>query len=56
MSKGGKKRLDTATVHFGVDVVALEKDEMFRRVTYSVVVFFPAFSKNVTEGCRSAVE
>lgn len=48
-------------VHFGGDVVALEKDEMFKRVyvhgEYSMHFFSPpAFSKNAFEGCRFTVE
>ena len=56
---------DGETVHFGGDVVALEKDKMFKRVyvsgEYSMLFFFclsppPAVSKNAFEGCRLAVE
>ena len=60
---------DGETVHFGGDVVALEKDKMFKRVYVSgeysmlffVFLFFclsppPAVSKNAFEGCRLAVE
>lgn len=53
-------------VHFGGDVVALEKDEMFKRVyvhgEYSMYFsppaffFFFFFTKNAFEGCRFAVE
>lgn len=48
-------------VHFGGDVVALEKDEMFKRVyvqgEYSMYFLSPpAFSKNAIEGCRLAAE
>lgn len=66
MSKGKKKKLrhsNGEAVHFGRDVVALEKDEMFKRVyvygsmEYSTYFFFPpAFSKNAFEGCRLSVE
>ena len=54
---------DGETVHFGGDVVALEKDKMFKRVyvswEYSMLFFFyppPPVSKNAFEGCRLAVE
>lgn len=48
-------------VHFGGDVVALEKDEMFKRLyvqgEYSMYFFPPpAFSKNAIEGYRFAAE
>lgn len=67
MSEGGKKVLrhsDGETVHFGGDVVALEKDKMFKRMyvswEYSMFFFFVSpplpVSKNAFEGCRLAVE
>jgi len=51
---------DGEAVHFGANVVALEKDEMFKRVyvhgEYSVHFFPPALSKNAFEGCSFTVK